>query len=146
MARGLRTRSFSEAKAHLSEVVSEVVRTHAPTVIERHGGREQVVLLDPEALRPLLARFAFTTKAAVSDGEYVLRLPEFGLVAGGETFDQAIAELEALAVDHAQDLLARYDFFRHTERAEHLPHALRLLLAAPGERRAMLVPAPPAAA
>jgi hypothetical protein len=85
------------------------------------------------------------TKASISDGEYVLRLPELGLVAGGATFDDAVTELEALAVDYSQGLLDRYDFYRQTDRAEQFPYALRLLLADPAERRALLVTQPPPA-
>lgn len=137
---GLRTHSFSTAKARLSDVMSEVVHSHVPAVIERHGGKEQMLLLDSEALRPLLDTFGFSTQASASEGEFVLRLPELGLIAGGESFEDAVTELEALALDYAQQLVDRYDFYRHTDRADRLPYALRLLLADHAARREMLFP------
>ena len=141
----LRTHSFSQAKAHLSDVMSEVVRDHAPALIERHGGKETMLLLDMEALEPLLDPFGFSTKASVSDGEFVLRQPELGLVAGGESFDEALDELEGLALAYAGQFFERGDFYRQTDRAGHLPYLLRLVLADPHDRRALLVPRPEAA-
>ena len=141
----LRTHSFSQAKAQLSDVMSDVVRDHAPAVIERHGGKEAMLLLDTGLLESLLYRFAFSTKASVSGGEFVLRQPELGLVAGRETFDQALDELEELAVSYAGQFFERCDFYRQTDRAGHLPYLLRLLLANSEERRELLVPKPEAA-
>lgn len=40
--------------------------------------------------------FRFNTVSSVSDGEFVLRQEELGLVAGGETFEQAVSELQEL--------------------------------------------------
>lgn len=140
----LRRHSFSEAKAHLSDVMSEVVRDHAPTLIERHGGKETMLLLDTGMLEPLLASFRFSTKVSLSGGGFVLRQPELGLVADGETFDEAANELEELAVQYAADFFERWDFYRHTDRVAHLPYLLRLALAVPDERRALLVPKPEA--
>ncbi len=40
----------------------------------------------------LLTNFGFSTQASVSEGEFVLRLPELGLIAGGESFEDAVTE------------------------------------------------------
>ena len=90
----LPTRGLSEAKAALSDVMSGVVHDHQPTVIERHGGKEAMLLLGLSDMGPLLDHFSFHTLSSVSDGEFVLRQEELDLVAGGDTFDQAAAELE----------------------------------------------------
>lgn len=141
----LRTHSFSDAKARLSNVMSEVVRGHAPALIERHGGKERMLLLDTQWLKPLLDPFGFSTKVNVSDGEFVLRQPELGLIAGGESFDEAAEDLERLALAYAANFFERCDFYRQTDRAGHLPYLLRLVLADPHDRRALLVPRPEAA-
>ncbi len=140
----LRKHSFSEAKARLSDVMSEVVRDHAPTLIERHNGKEAMLLLDAELLESLLEGFGFSTKASVSDGEFVLRQPELRLIAGGESFEEAVEDLDEQALAYAARFFERCDFYRQTDRAEHLPYLLRLLLAEPDERRAMLIPTPEA--
>src|ERR1019366_986812 len=113
-AETLSTRSFSEAKAGLSDVMSGVVREHRPTVVERHYGKEAMLLLGLTDLKPLLDHFRFTTKASVSEGEFVLRQPELGLVAGGETFEDAARGLDELSVAYAKQFFARLGFYMQT--------------------------------
>jgi hypothetical protein len=146
-AEAFSTWSFSEAKAGLSDVMSGVVRDHRPTVVERHRGKEAMLLLGLADLKPLLDHFRFTTKASVSEGEFVLRQPELDLVAGGETFEDAARELEELSGAYAERFLARLDFYMQTERAAHMPWLLRIALTPPQERVALLTPvSQPAAA
>ena len=53
--------------------MSGVVHDHQPTVIERHGGKEAMLLLGLSDMGPLLDHFSFHTLSSVSDGEFVLR-------------------------------------------------------------------------
>ena len=62
----LPTRGLSEAKAALSDVMSGVVHDHQPTVIERHGGKEAMLLLGLSDMGPLLDHFSFHTLSSVS--------------------------------------------------------------------------------
>jgi len=140
------TLSFSEAKAGLSDVMSGVVREHRPTVVERHHGKEAMLLLGLRDLQPLLEHFRFTTKASVSEGEFVLRQPELGLVAGGESFEDAAQELEELASAYADQFFSRLGFYMQTDRAAHMPWLLRIALTPPRERAELLVPPGEAAA
>ena len=140
----LATHSFSEAKSHLSEVMSEVVREHSPALVERHGGKEAMVLLGREEAERLLAPFALSTTATVSEGEFVLRVPELGLIAGGETFPAALDELDTLVLEYARHYFARVHFYLQTDRAGHYPYLVRLALGDGEERRRMLVPMPDA--
>jgi hypothetical protein len=138
----LPTRGLSEAKATLSDVMSGVVHDHRPTVIERHGGKEAMLLLGLSDMEPLLGHFSFHTRASVSDGEFVLRQPELNLVVGGETFEQAASELEQLALAYAERYFERLGFYAHTDRAEQMPWLLRLILTPATDRRALLLGAP----
>jgi len=138
----LPTRGLSEAKAALSDVMSGVVHDHQPTVIERHGGKEAMLLLGLSDIGPLLDHFSFHTLSSVSDGEFVLRQAELNLVAGGETFEQAAAELEDLAVTYAERYFERLHFYAQTDRAEQMPWLLRLILTPETDRRALLIGAP----
>jgi Antitoxin of toxin-antitoxin, RelE / RelB, TA system len=139
-AEAFSTWSFSEAKAGLSDVMSGVVREHRPTVVERHRGKEAMLLLGLTDLKPLLDHFRFTTKASVSEGEFVLRQPELGLVAGGETFEDAVGELEELVVAYAEQFFARLGFYMQTDRATHMPWLLRIALTPREEHAALLMP------
>jgi hypothetical protein len=138
----LPTRGLSEAKATLSEVMSGVVHDHQPIVIERHGGKEAMLLLGLSDIGPLLDHFSFHTLSSVSDGQFVLRQSELNLVADGDTFDQAAAELEELAVGYAERYFERLNFYAQTDRAEQMPWLLRLILTPEADRRTLLIGAP----
>ncbi len=137
----LPTRGLSEAKAGLSEVMSGVVHDHQPMVIQRHGGKEAMLLLGLADIEPLLGHFSFHTLSSVSDGEFVLRQAELNLVAGGDTFEHAASELEELAVAYAERYFERLHFYAQTDRAEQMPWLLRLILTPEGDRRALLLDA-----
>jgi hypothetical protein len=134
------TLSFSQAKAGLSDVMSGVVREHRPAVIERHHGKEAMLLLGLGDLQPLLEHFRFATKASVSDGEFVLRQPELGLLAGGDTLADAMRDLEELASTYAEQFFARLGFYMETDRAAHMPWLLRIALTPPEYRAELLTP------
>ncbi len=78
----------------------------------------------------------------MSEGEFVLRQSELGLLAGGETFELAAAELEELAVAYAERYFERLDFYAQTDRAEEMPWLLRLVLTPETDRRALLIGEP----
>jgi hypothetical protein len=122
--------------------MSGVVHEHRPTVVERHGGKEVMLLLGLSDMGPLLSHFDFHALSSVSEGEFVLRLPELDLVAGGDTFEQAASELEELAVAYAERYFERLSFYAQTDRAEHMGWLLRLILTPAADRRALLIGAP----
>ena len=142
----LPTRAFAQAKTHLSDVMSEVVRERHPYVVDRNRGKEQMVLIAAADLRQLLAGFSFSTQVSVSDGEFVFRVPELNLIAGGETFDDGLSELVEVVGEYAQLLMDRYDFYSQTDRAGHIPWALRFALTPAEERPDLLAPRPVAPA
>ncbi len=111
-------------------------------VIERHGGKEAMLLLGLADMGPLLDHFGFHTLSSVSDGEFVLRQDELNLVAGGETFEQAAVDLEELAVAYAERYFERLSFYAQTDRAEQMPWLLRLILTPEADRRALLLGEP----
>lgn len=71
-----------------------------------------------------------------------MRQQELGLVAGGDTFEQAAAELEDLAVAYAERYFERLSFYAQTDRAKQMPWLLRLILTPEAERRALLIGVP----
>lgn len=140
----LPSRPFNEAKTQLSDVMSQVVRGHHPFVVDRNRGKEQMVLMEAGDLLRMLESFSFAAQVSVSDGEFIARLPVLKLTAGGETLDEALDELVEVAEEYAQLLLERPDFYLQTDRAAHLPWALRLALTPPDQRRQLVAPEPPA--
>lgn len=141
-ATAIRCSPFAEAKTHLSEVMTDVVHRHHPQVIGRHGGREQMLLMGLDDLGAMLESFRFDPRVSVSDGEFVVRLPELNLVAGGATYEEAIQELVGLVEDYSEEFLPRLDFYTQTDRRRHLPWILRFALT-PENSRAALFAEPP---
>ena len=133
--------SFARAKTALSQLMTAAVRDHQPVVVNRNRGREHAVLVDKRDLERALESNTFNPKVSVSDDEFVVRLPEFNLIAGGATFDEAVAELVELAEDYSAEYLSRVDFYRQTDRRGQLGHVIRFALTPPEERRQLFVSA-----
>ncbi len=130
--------SFAEVKSHLSEWMTEVVRERRPLVVDRNRGRDRAVLVDERDLSAILESFTFNPQVSASDGGYVVRLPEFNLIAGGADLDQALAEAVDLADVYVGDYLERVGFYMQTDRRTQWPWVVRFALT-PGERRRELI-------
>lgn len=138
----IETFGFSEAKAQLSELMTSVVHGRRPKAVDRHGGKERMILLGSDELVELLGSFEFRPKVSVSEGEFVVRLTELGLIAGGGSFDEALDELVELAEAYAEQYFARLEFYRETDRRRHLPWVARIAFTPADERRQLFVSAP----
>jgi len=143
----LPTRGFADAKAKLSDLMSEVVREHRPVVVDRNRGKEEALVMSVEDFVPLLEVFTFNPQVSVSGNEFVMRLPELNLISGGETLEEAVAELVDLVEAYTGEYFERFDFYRHTDRRKHLPWLLRFALTPASARPELLVaPAAPSEA
>lgn len=139
----LAPQAFAQAKAQLSELMDQAVHRHRLQLIDRHRGKEQAVLVSVADLELLLEGFRFEPKVSVSEGEFVVRLPELNLVAGGATYEEAVTELVELAEQQAEEYLDRLDFYMQTERRGQLAWLLKVALTPHEERsRLFLSPAP----
>lgn len=136
--------AFAQAKARLSDLMDQAVHDHRLQLIDRHRGKEQAVLVSVDDLGMLLEGFEFHPRVSVSEGEFVFRLPELNLIAGGASYEAALDELVELAEQQAQDFLDRLDFHMQTDRRGRLGWLLRLALTAPDQRRSLFSSAPPA--
>ncbi|MBM3666930.1 MAG: type II toxin-antitoxin system prevent-host-death family antitoxin [Actinobacteria bacterium] len=139
----LAPQAFAQAKAQLSELMDQAVHRHRLQLIDRHRGKEQAVLVSVADLELLLEGFRFQPKVSVSDGEFVVRVPELNLVAGGDSYEDAVEELVELAEQQAAEFLDRLDFYLQTERRGQLAWLLKVALTPPEERsRLFRAPAP----
>ena len=135
---------FAQAKAHLSDLMDQAVHQHRMQLIDRHRGKERAVLVSVADLGLLLEGFRFEPKVSVSDGVFVIRLPELGLVAGGSTYEEALGELVELAEQQAENFLDRLDFYMQTERRTQLAWLLKVALTPAEDRSQLFLPSPPA--
>ena len=124
--------------------MDQAVHDHRPQLIDRHRGKEQAVLVSVADLGILLEDFQFHPRVSVSEGEFVIRLPELNLIAGGPSYKAALDELVELSEQQAQDFLDRLDFYMQTDRRGQFGWLLKLALTAPDERRSLFSPAAPA--
>ncbi len=136
----IETLAFSEAKAKLSDLMTAVVHGHQLKAVGRHQGKEEMFLVGREELIALLEGFTFQPKVSVSEGEFVVRLPELGLIAGGPSLDEAVEELVDLAEAYAEDYLERIGFFKQTDRRGQLPWVARIAFTPADERRSLFLP------
>jgi hypothetical protein len=135
-------RGFAEAKTDLSEVMTDVVHRHHPLLVGRHRGKEQMLLMGLDEVGAMLELFRFDPQVSISDEEFVVRLPELNLIAGGPSFEGALEELVALAEQYSEDFFSRIDFYMQTDRRHQFPWLLRFAITPPG-RRADLFSEPP---
>jgi hypothetical protein len=114
---------FTEAKRHLSDLMTGVVHEHRPVQVNRHGEKEQMFLLARRELEDLLELTGqrFETRVFFDDGEVSVSLPAFSLIGAGETFDAAVEDLVDLLRQYCAQYLRRLDFYRQTDRRALLP-------------------------
>ncbi len=126
--------------------MSQVVYGHRPTLIDRHRGKEAMLLLGTEQARSLLSGFRFDTQTRFEDGEWTLFSPELKLVATAESFDSALDELVELSGHYAADFFERWAFYRETDRANQFGWLLRLAVTDADKRRDLFTEPPVSAA
>ncbi len=134
----IRSRPFSEAKAELSEVMTQVVREHRPTVIARGGGKEAMVALDLDDFRLLLGSFQFEPHVSFGDEGVVAAIESFGLVGHGADLERAMNDLLEELRAYASDYIRRYAFYAQTNRRAHAPWIMRFAATPVEEQLALL--------
>jgi len=130
---------FSEAKAHLSDVMTAVVHERQLRLIQRHRGKEAMVLMRPDDLVRALESFRFEPQVVYSDGEVTVALEQFGILGFGTTFDEALEDAVRQLRTYAQEFFAQPILYGATERATHRPWLLRFALTPPDKQAALLL-------
>lgn len=129
---------FSRAKSVLSDVMTRVVHEHRPSVVSRHRGKEQMVLLRTDDLVRYLDTFRFEVELVQDGDEATAALPRLGLLGFGATREEAIDDLLSELRLYAADYFERQAFYEATDRADQAPWLLRFALVAPADQRALL--------
>lgn len=138
MTEALASLDFSRAKSTLSELMTQVVHGHAPRIVSRHRGKEEMVLVATDDLARFLESFRFDPRITIDAGEATAKLTHLGLLGFGETFEEAMQDLvEELRV-YTRDFFERASFYAETDRAGHAPWLLRFALTAPDRQLELL--------
>jgi len=133
----LPTVPFATAKENLSGFISKVVHEHAPQILERSRGQESVLVLPLADVLPALSACRFDAKVSFG-ASVVATLPQFGVVASGQSIDTALKNLATELMEYCEDYFADFDFYRHTDRVSHLPWLLRFVLTPADDRISLL--------
>ena len=129
---------FSRAKGALSDVMTRVVHEHRPSVVSRHRGKEQMLLVRTDDLARYLSAFRFETEVVTEEREVTIALPRFGLLGFGSTAEEATEDLVQELRAYARDYFERASFYAATDRADHAPWLLRFALTPLAEQQALL--------
>ncbi len=130
---------FSPAKARLSELMTSVVHEHLPRLIQRHGGKEEALLVNPGDLLAMLEHESIKTTASVEGGEFVVSVPSWGLDGVGASLEEAVNDLLEEARLYVTDYLQRIDFYLQTNRRAHALGVLRFALTPPEQQADVLL-------
>ena len=136
------TNDFSPAKAHLSDVMTQVFHGHQPQLVSRHRGKEQMLLLRPDDLVAMLADHHLEVMAVYSEGEVTLRIPEMGVLGFGGTLDEAVDDLLVELRAYAGRFFRESARFMATGRAIHAGVLLRFALSSEEDQRRMVMGEP----
>jgi PHD/YefM family antitoxin component YafN of YafNO toxin-antitoxin module len=132
-------RQFSEAKSALSDVMDDVVHQHRPHVVQRHHGKEAMLLVRPDDVRRWLDTFRLTMRVVLDEGEVSLVADPVGASGFGDSFDSAVDDLLSELRAYAQRFFERPHFYGQTQAARHEPWLARFALTHPDEQRALLI-------
>jgi hypothetical protein len=119
---------FSDAKARLSDVMTAVTQQHQPRLVQRHHGKESMVLVDAGDLAGFLAAYRFEPTVVADAGELTMELEHLGILGFGTTMDEAIADLVSELRAYSQRYFAQPAFYAYTDRRGHWPWLLRFAL------------------
>lgn len=133
----IETIGFSDAKAHLSDLMSSVVHDYEPKAVSRHHGKEAMLLLPEPVIRAILENVTFDPQVTVRPDEFVVRLPELNLVASGGSIDEALDEMVEIASAFAEQYLRRLRFHQDSEGLARLPWVAKLAFTPEVARRSL---------
>ena len=136
--------TITEFREHSRSVFTKVVQAHQPQLIRR-GADDRGMLVGLDEMWALLADRAFSPQVMRGEEGVSIWLPEFEVYGEGDTYAEAKAEL----LDEVRAYVAEYlkhadEYRRAPNRAGHLPHVVKALVAeARGELEQTIFPPPP---
>lgn len=131
----IETLGFSDAKSHLSRLMTSVVHDYQPKAVRRR--QEEMFLVPREVMTAMIENFRFNPQVSVASGEFVVRLPELNLLGAGETFDEAVDELLDVASEFAEQYLSRLRYYAESEQLARFPWVARIAFTREDARRAL---------
>lgn len=138
MTRALPEIGFSEAKSGLSDVMTSVVHQHQPRLVQRHGGKESMLLVRPDDLVHWLSTFTFDLGVTLDEDDVTLEVRGLDVLGFGATFEEALEDAASELRLYAKRFFERTQFYRESDRAPHFPFLLRYALTPDDQQVALL--------
>jgi len=125
-------------------VFTEVVQRHRPQVIRR-GRDDRGLLVGLDEVWAMVSDREFAPQVMRGDEGVSIWLPEFEVYGEGDSYAEAKSELLDEVRAYVQEYLENADEYRRTpNRAAHLPHVVKALIAETrGQLEQVIFPGPP---
>jgi len=139
--------TITEFRDQSRSVFTKAVQAHQPQVIRR-GAEDRGLLVGLDEVWALVADRAFSPQVMRGESGVSIWLPEFEVYGEGDTYAEAKTELLDEVRAYVVEYLQHADEYRRApNRAGHLPHIVKALIAeARGELERAVFPPPPAPA
>lgn len=136
--------TITEFRDRSRMVFTKAVHAHRPQVIRR-GADDRGLLVGLDEMWALLADRMFSPQVMRGDAGVSIWLPEFEVYGEGDTYPDAKADLLREVRAYVVEYLEHADEYRRApNRAAHLPHVVKALVAeARGELEQAIFPPPP---
>jgi antitoxin of RelE/RelB toxin-antitoxin system len=139
MATALPEVGFSSAKTDLSSVMDTVVHERHPTLVYRHKGKKEAMLLvRPDDLAKWLESFRVSLRVTLGEGDAAVEAGDLGVVGIGETFEAAMEDLVEELRLYTRRYFEQAGLYMHSDRARHYPQLLRFALTPAEQQLALL--------
>lgn len=129
---------FSRAKSALSDLMTRVVHEHRPSIVSRHRGKEQMLLVRTDDLAGYLKAFQIELEVSEDGGEVTVAAPGLAVLGFGTTREEALDDLVIELRLYARDFFERSSLYAATDRAAHAPWLLRFALTPFDRQRSLL--------
>lgn len=136
--------TITEFRKDSRSVFTQVVHAHKPRVISR-GPQDMGMLVGLDEVWALVAERSFSPQVMRGDDGVSIWLPEFEVYGEGDVYAEAKLALLDEVREYVSEYLEHADEYRRApNRAGHLPHILKALVAeARGQLEQAIFPPPP---
>lgn len=120
-------KSATEVRRNWGQFNDDVVHK-GPQFVKR--SRDKWAALSDEQLHTAFGSFRFNAMTFIEDdGSVTLSIRDFGIVADGDTKEEALNELAEFLIDYAEEYHSEFDlYYKSPNRRDHFPYIMNVLI------------------
>ncbi|WP_449354765.1 hypothetical protein ACUL41_19030 [Virgibacillus natechei] len=121
------THNATDVRKNWGQFNDDVVRK-GPQFVQRN--RDEWAALSKEQLHAAFNSFYFNANLFhEDDGSITLSIRDLGIIANGETEEEALAELAEFLIDYAEEYQEEFElYYRSPNRRDHFPFIMNVLI------------------